>query len=170
MTEAPQTPRGARRMGAWLDARFRSPAAIYGLIVFAAFVTIASDHAEDPWDMLDASAWTLVVFFTAHVFAHTLTDHGERGLGEAWWHAVRHSAGMLYAAIPSALVLVVCGMQGASADDAYVATVWTTTIVLAILGYVAYWRRGAHPMIRLLGAVGTAVLGILIVLLEYAVH
>lgn len=165
-----ETPPPSRRVHEWFDTRFRTPAAIYGLIVFAAFVTISSDHAEDAWDILDTAAWTLVVFYIAHVFAHTLTDHGERGLGAAVRHAMRHAVGMLYAAIPAAIVLVVCGVQGVSPDDAYEATVWTTTIVLAILGYIAYWRRGAHPVVRLLGAAGTAALGMLIVLLEYAVH
>ena len=162
--------RRADRVRDWLDARFRTPAAIYGLIVFAAFVTISSDHAVDAWDILDTAVWTLVVFYIAHVFAHTLTDHGDRGLRAAVWHAMQHAAGMLYAAIPATIVLIACGIQGVSTEDAYTATVWTTTIVLGILGYVAYSRRGAHPLIRLLGALGTAALGLFIVLLEYAVH
>ncbi|WP_439592177.1 hypothetical protein [Microbacterium sp.] len=158
------------RWGAWLDARFRSPAAIYGLIVFAAFVTISSDHADDAWEMLNTAAWTLIVFFIAHVFAHTLTDHGERGLRASIAHSVSHAAGMLWAALPATIALIVCGINGLSADDAYEATMWVTWVVLAVLGYVAYWRRGAHIVIRLLGAAGTAALGIAIVLLEYAVH
>ncbi|MET0297874.1 MAG: hypothetical protein ABW024_10760 [Microbacterium sp.] len=170
MSDDTEAPAPKRRWSEWLDARFRSPAAIYGLIVFAAFVTISSDHAHDPWDLLDTAAWTLVVFFIAHVFAHTLTDHGERGLRGAVAHAVAHSAGMLYAAIPATVTLILFGVEGLSADDAYEATMWVTWVVLAILGYVAYWRRGAHPVIRLLGAAGTAGLGICIVLLEYAVH
>lgn len=159
-----------RGIALWLDARFRSPAAIYGLIVFAAFITISSDHAADAWDILDTSAWTLVVFFLAHVFAHTLTDHGERGFLQASLHAVQHAAGMLYAAIPATAVLVVCGIRGTSVPDTYAATVWATTLVLAVLGYVAYWRRGAHLLVRILGAIGTAALGLFIVLLEYVVH
>lgn len=170
MNDDPHRPRVAPGVAGWFDARFRSPAAIYGLIVFAAFVTISSDHAVDAWDILDTAVWTLLVFFLAHVFAHTLTDHGEHGLASASRRAVRHASGMLYAALPAALVLVVCGIQGASADDAYAATVWATTIVLAVLGYVAYWRRGAHLVVRLVGALGTAALGLFIVLLEYLVH
>lgn len=154
----------------WFDARFRNPEAIYGLIVFTAFVTISSDHAVDAWDILDTAAWTLVVFYIAHVFAHTLTDHGKRSLGDAMMHAMRHASGMLYAAIPAALVLVVCGVQGLSAETAYEAATWTTTIVLAVLGYAAYWRRGAHVVTRIIGALATAALGLFIVLLEYAVH
>lgn len=160
----------ARRVGLWLETRFRTAAAIYGLIVFAAFITIESDHAHDAWDMLDTALWTLLVFYIAHVFAHTLTDHGEHGLGRATLQAMQHAAGMLYAAIPATIVLVVCGMQAVPPDDAYEASMWATVVVLGILGYIAYWRRGAHPVIRLLGAAGTAALGLIIVLLEYAIH
>lgn len=155
---------------AWVDARFRSAPAIYGLIVFAAFVAVDSDHAVDSWDILETAAWTLVVFYIAHVFAHTLTDHGKLSLPAATWRAMRHSSGMLYASIPAAITLIVCGVQGTSPEDAYGATMWTTTAVLAVLGYLAYWRRGAHPLVRVIGAVGTAFLGVFIVLLEYAIH
>jgi hypothetical protein len=165
-------PRPPARTGAgrWFDARFRSPAAIYGLIVFAAFLSIASDHAESAWDMLDTSIGSLVVFFIAHVFAHTLTDHGEQGLGAATRTSLRHAAGMLYAALPATLVLVVCGMVGTDASDAYEWSMWVTVVVLAVLGYLAYSRRGANLPVRVLGALGTAALGFFIVLLEYAIH
>ena len=154
----------------WLDTRFRSPAAIYGLIVFASFLAISSDHAVDAWDMLDTAIWSILVFFTAHVFAHTLTDHAQHGLRRATWQSMQHSAGMLYAAIPATIALVITGMQHAAPDDAYDAAMWTTIVVLGVLGYVAYWRRGAHIAIRLLGALGTAVLGGFIVILEYSIH
>jgi hypothetical protein len=167
---APEAVGALRGVARWFDTRFRSAAAIYGLIAFAAFITISSDHAEDPWDMLDTAVWTLLVFYIAHVFAHTLTDHGEHGFAKATRHAMQHAAGMLFAAVPAAIVLVVCGLQGTGVDDAYVASIWATTAVLAVLGYVAYWRRGAHPVVRLVGAAGTAALGLIIVLLEYAIH
>ncbi len=163
-------PASRRGVVGWLDARFRSPAAIYGLIVFAAFLSVDSEHADDVWDMLATAVWTLVIFFIAHVFAHTLTDHGERGLRAATRGAVQHASGMLYAALPASLALVLAGMQGWAVDDAYEASMWVTVAVLAVLGYVAYWRRGAHWSVRLLGALGTAALGVLIILLEYAIH
>ncbi|MFG6401946.1 hypothetical protein [Microbacterium sp. P04] len=154
----------------WLDVRFRSPAAIYGVIVFAAFVTISADHAENAWDMLGSSVGTLIVFFIAHVFAHTLTDHGEHGLGRATRRAVQHSAGMLYASIPATIVLIIGGVQGTPPDDLDDLSLWATMGVLAVLGYNAYARRGANVTMRLLGAAGTAALGLFIVLLEYAIH
>lgn len=164
---ARSVPRG---FAAWLDVRFRSPAAIYGTIVFAAFLAINADHADDPWDLLDNAVLSLVVFFLAHVFAHTLTDHGEHGFLRALRRAVQHSAGMLYAAVPSTVLLLAAGATGDDLQSAYDATIWITIAVLAVLGYVAYWRRGAHIAIRLLGAAGTALLGFALVILEYAVH
>lgn len=163
-------PPASHGLAGWLDVRFRRPAAIYGTIVFAAFLAIGSDHAEDVWDLLDNALLSLVVFFLAHVFAHTLTDHGEHGFARAFRRAVEHSAGMLYAAIPTTLVLVIGGLEGESLEDVYDVTVWVTIAVLAVLGYVAYWRRGAHVVVRLLGALGTGLLGFALVILEYAVH
>jgi hypothetical protein len=167
---APAADRRLSGFAGWFDARFRSPAAIYGLIVFASFLAISSDHAEDAWEMLETAVLSIVVFFIAHVFAHTLTDHAEHGLWGSTKHAVRHAAGMLYAAIPGSIALIATGMQGSTPDDAYDAAMWTTIVVLGVLGYVAYWRRGAHIAIRLLGALGTAFLGAFIVVLEYAIH
>jgi len=163
-------PSRTKRVRTWFDARFRSPAAIYGLIVFAAFVTIADDHATDAWDVLSTSFSTLVVFFIAHVFAHTLTEHGRHGLGRSTRLAIRHAAGMLWASVPAILVLVWAGATGMSVDDASDWCALATFVVLALLGYYAYRQRGAGIVGRLAGAAATATLGILIVILEAVFH
>lgn len=158
------------RVSRWFGVRFRSPAAIYGLIVFAAFVSIADDHAEDVWEVLASASVSLVVFFIAHVFAHTLTEHADHGLRLATREGMRHGAGMLYASVPSILVLVWAGLTGLSVDDAFEACMWATFAVLALLGYGAYARRKARIAVRLLGAFATACLGVFIIALEYAIH
>lgn len=159
-----------RRIVAWFDVRFRSPAAIYGLIVFTAFVTIAEDHAESIEDMLATSVASLIVFFIAHVFAHTLTEHSEHGFRVASRNALRHGAGMLYASIPSIVVLVIAGFAGATLADAVDYCMMAAFIVLAILGYHAFQSRRAPVLGRILGALATAMLGIFIVILEYGFH
>lgn len=168
--EPTQEPVRRNAFTAWVDERFRTPAAIYGLLVFQAFITIDSDDSDDVWEVFGTSVATLLVFFIAHVFAHVLTDHGEYGLGAATRRAMKHASGMLYAAVPASLVLLAGAVQGLPMEDVYDATMWMTLVVLAALGYAAYWRRGAHVVIRIIGALGTALLGILIVLIEYAVH
>lgn len=158
------------RWHAWFDARFRSPAAIYGLIVYSALLMIASDHEEDTTDVVVTAVATLIVFFIAHVFAHTLSDHGRHRLGRAIGYAVTHSAGMLWAALPPTLAMMIAGAQGLPAADAADYAVWATMAVLAFLGYVAYSRTGAHWSLRILGAIGTALLGGFVAILEYAFH
>lgn len=159
-----------RRVAAWFDVRFRSPAAIYGLIVFTAFVTIAEDHSESAEDMLATSVASLIIFFIAHVFAHTLTEHAEHGFRAATRNALRHGAGMLYASVPSILVLVILDASGGSLADAVDYCMLATFAVLAILGYHAFQSRKAPIWARLLGALATAMLGLFIVVLEYGFH
>ena len=163
-------PSVGRRVLNWFDVRFRSPAAIYGLIVFTAFVTIAEDHAESIEDMLATSVASLIVFFIAHVFAHTLTEHSEHGFRSAPRNAVRHGAGMLYASVPSILVLVIAGFSGATVSDGVDYCMFAAFIVLAILGYHAFQSRRAPLLARIFGAFATAMLGLFIVILEYGFH
>ena len=159
-----------QRVKAWLDVRFRSPAAIYGLIVFTTFVTLADDEAHDVAEVLLNSTSTLVVFFIAHVFAHTLTEHGEHGLRGSTRNAMRHAAGMLYASVPSILALVFGILTHQSVSDAVDNCITAMFVVLAILGYQAFRRRGYRVFGRLMGALATSFLGIVIVILEIAVH
>jgi len=159
-----------RRVVAWFDVRFRSPAAIYGLIVFTAFVTIAEDHSESVEDMLATSVASLIIFFIAHVFAHTLTEHAEHGFRGATRNALRHGAGMLYASVPPILVLMIVDASGGSLADAVDYCMLATFGVLAILGYHAFQSRKAPIWARLLGALATAMLGLFIVVLEYGFH
>lgn len=170
--EAPTTTAtpATSRWHAWFDARFRTPAAIYGLIVYSSLLMITADHEEDVMIVVITSVATLVVFFIAHVFAYTLADHGVHRLGVAIRYAVSHSAGMLWAALPPTIAMLTSGMSGLSSEDASENALWVTMLVLAFLGYVAYSRTGARIAVRVLGAIGTAFLGAFVALLEYAFH
>ncbi len=172
----PERAARARRVQDWLDVRFRSATAIYGLIVFTAFITLTSDEIDDAGhpihasEMLEDAVPALLVFYAAHVFAHTLTDHGEHGFGRSLRHALQHSSGMLWTAIPTVLILVIGTLTGMSGYDAYWLSMLVAVLMLGILGYASYARRGSSQVIRVLGAVGTGLLGALIILLEYALH
>ncbi|MFZ8756837.1 hypothetical protein ACO03V_05385 [Microbacterium sp. HMH0099] len=159
-----------RRVIAWVDLRFRSAAAIYGLIVFTAFVVIAEDHAEDVWDVLLTALGTLVVFYIAHVFAQALTSLGDHGFRASALSALQHGSAMLFASVPSTLVLVVGGVTGMPVTEATSWCTLATFLVLAILGFHAYHRRGADLPKRFVAAAATATLGLLIVALEAVFH
>ena len=77
---------------------------------------------------------------------------------------------MLYASIPSIVVLVIAGFAGATLADAVDYCMMAAFIVLTILGYHAFQSRRAPVLGRILGALATAMLGIFIVILEYGFH
>lgn len=174
--------------------RFVTPEAVYGLVLFAAIVAAVSDESDDP----GASGGNIVindatypinestgvaifvilstlVFWAAHVFAHAVAGHGVRDgrpvpVREATKRAFHHSAGMLYAPILPAIPLFL-GVFGVLPDEVAVeSALWASVGVLAILGFLAFTARGANWVIRILGGIGTAVLGLIIIALNAAMH
>ena len=143
---------------------------MYGLILFTVLIAVASDEHTGLGEVFLVSVVSLVVFFVAHVFAHTLGDHGEQGFRKASAAAVHHSSGMLYASVPPALVLAVGALAGADAETVSDYADLVSVLVLGVLGYFAYSRRTDRVAIRLVGALGTALLGAVIMVMDYLVH
>lgn len=168
MADSPrQSPRSLHR---WFRDRFGNPSAVYGLIVFSTLMATVSDRYSETWQVLVEAVTSLVIFFIAHVFAHTLAEHGELSLGAAIGSAVRHSAGMLYAAVPSIAVLIAGMVEGYDAEDTVLVALAVAMLVLFVLGYSAYAERGARHAVRWVGAFGTAALGFVIFVLDYLTH
>jgi hypothetical protein len=165
-------------MSRWTSFRDRvvTDDAVYGTVLFAALIATSSapdphsdgipgDTAElgsaDIVDVLIVSVTTLLVFWVAHVYARVLA---RGGLGDA----IRHSSGMLFAAIPPTLLLVL-GALGFLPD----AVDWSGLLSLAVLGFVGYEaaaRRGRGVGIRILSAAVAVVLGFIIIVVKVAVH
>lgn len=145
--------------------------AVYGLILFSALIGAVDDDDSDALEVLLISVASLIIFWGAHVFAGTITGHGaDARLGEAFRHAVVHSAGMLYAAILPSLALLLGVFHVFSADIAVSIALTASTVILGILGYSAFAQRGSHVAIRILGGIGTALFGLLMIILNIVVH
>jgi hypothetical protein len=174
--------------------RFVTPEAVYGLVLYAAIVGAVSDEADDPSAVdpaltfndatlqLNESTgiliWVLlstIVFWAAHVFAHAVAGHGVHdgeaiSVGRATRLAFHHSAGMLYAPILPSIALLL-GAFGVITDEAAVdVALWTSVGVLALLGFLAFTARGSRVIIRILGGLGTAVLGLVIIGINAVMH
>ena len=147
------------RVRLFLRVRFASPSAVYGLILFTVLIAVASDEHSHIGTVFTLSVSSLIVFFLAHVFAHTLGDHGELGLRRATVQAVHHSSGMLYASIPPGIVLGIGALAGIHAETAADYALLMAVLVLGLLGYFAYSRRTSSVGTRIVGALGTAFLG-----------
>jgi hypothetical protein len=195
---APAEPRfmdaATSRLPAFLH-RFVTPEAVYGLVLYAAIVAAASDEAEaaEPGDaasltwndatitISDAAGvliWvvlSMIVFWGAHVFAHAVAGHGMRHgkpvtVARATSLAFQHSSGMLYAPIIPTLVLLV-GALGVIPDDVAIeATLWVSVGVLGLLGFLAFVAKRSSWIISILGGIATAVLGLLIILINAVMH
>jgi len=178
--------------------RVVSADAIYGTILFGALIGASSgahsangegdgipgdasfhgialhfgDAAIDRTAVLDTlllAGVTLVVFWLAHVYARTIAGHGAaKSVRHALGEALEESSGMLIAAVPSTIVLLlgVAGVLPDSADWSLVLAV----IVLGVLGWQSFAERGSGIGGRIAGALASALLGLALVVLNAGVH
>lgn len=154
---------------------FVTEESVYGVILVSGMIVVAAGHGESSWRVFWTVVLTVLVFWAAHVYAGTVAHHGFDdhrmvGLGESFRLALRRSFGMLVAAlIPSSILLL--GATRAIPDALAIWTaLWTGVVVLAVLGFIAFRRRGASPLMQVVGALGTAAFGFAMILLKAIVH
>ena len=171
--------------------------AIYGTILFAALIGASSGaHSENGEgdgipgdasfhgialhfgdaaisrtaviDTLLLAGVTLVVFWLAHVYARTIAGHGaQKSMREALGDALEKSSGMLIAAVPPTIVLLLGALGLPDAAD------WSlvlAVIVLGVLGWQSFAERGSGIGGRIFGALVSALLGLALVILNASVH
>ena len=159
--------------------RFRralvTPELIYGTIIVSAVIVVAEGDTTDA-EVFGVALFTMLVFWAAHVFAVAVATHGRRddgqeiGLREAFRAALAHSYGLLYAALIP-LTFLILGATGLFEEwTAYYLSLFSGTVILAILGWLAFADRGSNWFVRILGALGTAFFGVLVILLKAIIH
>lgn len=148
---------------------------VYGLILVAGLIAVAGSTGQGPVQTLAFIAITVGVFWAAHVYAGTVAAHSGNAaahvsLGVAFRHSLTRSRGLLTAVIPPAIPLVLSALGVFEARTADWLALWAIVGVLAILGYLAYSRKGAAIHVRLIGAASTAAFGIVIILAKALLH
>ncbi|WP_251452839.1 hypothetical protein [Microbacterium sp. Marseille-Q6648] len=154
---------------------FTTEQAVYGVLLVAGLIVVASLHSTSSLQVLVTVVFTVVVFWLAHVYAGTVAHHGldegrDTGLRASFRQALRASWGLLLSALIPCAILLLGTTQVVPDPVAEWAALWSCVILLGILGYVAFARRGAAMPVRLLGAVSTAGFGALMALLKAIVH
>jgi hypothetical protein len=155
----------------WVREHFATAPAIYGLVVFQVLIAAESDDPHDP--ALLVLLWAVLSFlgfYIAHVFAEVVARHGAVELGLAIRHGFAHSAGMLYAAILPTLTILIAAAAGSSGNDAAGWALLVGLFVLAFLGYQATAQRRKRIWSRILGGIATALIGLVVIIIEYVVH
>lgn len=156
----------------WVRDRLVTADAIYGLILYAALVGASSDDdTPDAVVVLVVSLASLLIFWGAHVFAGTIANHGENvPLRRAMVISMNHSSGMLYAAILPSVPLLMAAFGVIDGDAGVDFALLIAMLILGVLGYSSFAQRKAHMAVRIFGAIGTALFGLLVIILNMAAH
>lgn len=160
-------------VAAVLDA-FRSEYAIYGVILVSALIAIGWEDETD----LAVLLFTLgagAVFWLAHLYAGTIALEDTRqprgrAIAAAAWKAARQSAGMLTAMVLPTFFLLLAVVGLVDEYVAYYLALWVGVAILAVVGYASSARRRSPWYWRLVSALVTASLGLLIIWLSSLVH
>jgi hypothetical protein len=150
------------------------PPVIYGTIIVSAVIVAADDNDTD-LDVLVLTLLTAVIVWVAHVFSeivageHAVTNPPTR-FRVVLRHAMTHAAGILIAALLPSLCLLLGVFDLIPNHTAYLAALGIAVVSLGVLGWFVFAHRGSAWPVRLAGAVGTGLLGAIVVALNALVH
>ena len=140
----------------FVRAAFATEESVYGLILVSGMIVVAGGYGESSWSVFWTVVITVLVFWAAHVYAgtvaHGLGHDSPVGLGDAFRASLKRSIGLLASALfPSAILLL--GATRAIPDQVALWTaLWACVAVLAVLGFIAFRRRGAAWPMQIVGA------------------
>lgn len=142
---------------------------VYGLIVVSGL--IAASAGSPAGRTLVFLSITVVVFWIAHVYAGAVTAYGKelpgggtRSVAGAIRHAAWKSRGLLAATLPPAAALFLGAINVLQDQTSKWVALWVCVGVLAWVGYLAFRKQGAKPVMRVIGAISTASSGLIIIL------
>lgn len=148
---------------------------VYGTLLVSGMIVVSGSYGATSWETFLSVLGTVIVFWAAHVYAGTVASHGvtrgdEITLGSAFRHALRRSVGFFISALPPLAVLLFGALRVIPDPLAMWFALWLGVVILGALGYIAFTRRGSNWKIRILGTLGTAALGVAMILLKVLIH
>ena len=167
---------GSRRAQVVLEA-YRTEYSIYGVVLVSAIVAVGWEDETD-LEVLLFTLGSVGVFWLAHIYAGTvareeteLTEVSRsRAILAAAVASARHTAGLLIAMVLPTIALLLAVVGVLDEYVAYYLALWVGVAVLAVLGWTASARRGSPWYWRLVSAIVTASLGVLVIWLGSLFH
>lgn len=164
----PSTP--ARYRPYWLTEQ-----GVYGVILVSGLILVSDSDNHSSWDTFFTVVVTVIVFWAAHLFAAVIAHPRMLGESRAEFWAVardgeRHARGLLIAAVLPCAILLLGASDWIGDRDAVSIALWSGVVILAVLGFVAFQRRGYGLAGRLLGAVATGAFGVVLIVIKALVH
>ena len=157
-----------------------SESAVHGVVLISGLLVIVANQADAAIkEVLLKVLATAAVFWLAHVYSGAVAHLGDRHEADhpgrirvlrALGHSLKHSWGLLAAALIPAVILGLGALGLLSPGAAIWGTLWVDVGILAVLGFlgVSPWTSRFWP--RVIGAVCTALLGIVLILLKALIH
>jgi hypothetical protein len=170
----------APRSAVWRD-RIVTAEWVYGTVLVMALIAAGAPEDDqaatsaDAVELLIEVLATVIVFWIAHAYAETIARHGRAGsertrIGATVAAAARHSVGLLGAAVPLCIPILLAATGVIGVDDA---TDWAELIGLIVLAVSSAWTfivRGSRWWVTVLGTVAAVLLGVIVTLLDLLLH
>jgi len=160
---------------AWLRREFITQELISGTVLVSVVIAVA-DEAGGIFDVFAITLFSVLIFWATEVFAHTVAAQRRRPDTESVQvrasirSAMKDSRGLLLAGIPP-LIFLLLGLIGVrSGEAAYWTALWVEVAILAAAGWIAFGGLRVAWYWRVCGALATAALGLLAMLLKIIVH
>lgn len=174
ITATPPRADSAPRLHMQIAHTLMTEEAIYGIILVSGMIVVSESVSLDSLRAFFTVLGTVLVFWAAHVYAGTLARFGhEVGGGNlrfALSNALRHSSGMLIAAVAPLVILLLGGLRMIDDEVAMWTALGVDTLILAVLGFMGVARWSRNPWLRAGSALITAAFGVIVVLLKVFVH
>jgi hypothetical protein len=154
---------------------FVTEESVYGALLVSGMIVVSGTYGASSWRTFLSVLGTVFVFWVAHVYAGTVAGHGviegdETTLGTAFRRSLRRSMGFLTAALIPSVLLLIGALRVIPDVIAIWLALWVGVVILGALGYSAFALRGSSWTVRILGTLGTAALGIAMILLKAVIH
>ncbi|KQR49162.1 hypothetical protein ASF87_10235 [Microbacterium sp. Leaf161] len=144
-----------------------------GTIMVSGLIAVSAPNGKSSVAVLLTVAVTVIVFWAAHLYAGSvalLGAHRTIGVRDAIRKALPSSLGVLGSSAIPTLILLAGTTRLIPDEIANDIALWSGTLILGFLGYVAFLRRGSTGLGRIVGALTTASFGIVFVILNALLH
>lgn len=169
-----QAPRTASAAVRFVTNMFSTEATVYGIVLVTALTAIAWKFETD-LEVLAFIVATTFIFWLTHVYARTVVAHDDVTgqpvpVRKALAEAVRHSSGMLLAMLLPAVFLLLAALNVMDEYVAYFIALLIGVALLMMIGYLVALRNRRPWWRRILAAVITGLLGVIVIVLGILAH
>lgn len=154
-------------------ARLNTGGMLYGTLVAASALAVASGRGDSVLDTVDAMASTVMIYWLAHIYTVTISGR-QAGPVVPLWRRMRacawHESPILLGGLPPLVVFVGLELAGVGLRADAVAALGTSIATLAVDGFLAGRQAGVRGWQLGTEAGLAAVFGVLIALLMVSLH